>query len=94
MTMEILQRQNGSKGDFYIEQNGVLLAEMTYSLSDPDIMIIDHTDVNEALRGQGAGAKMVQSAVAFARSAGKKLFPCAPLQHRYSGKTMSCTKMY
>ena len=41
--MLIQQRQNGSKGSFYVEETGNVLAEMTYPLAGAYLMIIDHT---------------------------------------------------
>ncbi len=41
--MNILQRKDGTKGSFYIEENNKQLGEMTYSMAGPSLMIIDHT---------------------------------------------------
>ena len=50
--MLIQHKQQGSKGIFYIEENDVTLAEMTYSMAADDVMIIDHTEVSDTLRGK------------------------------------------
>ena len=76
--MQVLQRKDGSKGSFYIEENGKQLAEMTYSLGGPSLMIIDHTEVDEALRGKNAGYLMVHKAVEYARASNLKIFPLCP----------------
>lgn len=76
--MEILQKDNGQKGMFYIEQEGAIVAEMTYIWAGKDRIIIDHTVVNAALRGKSAGKQMVGKAVDFAREKGIKIMPLCP----------------
>jgi uncharacterized protein len=73
--MEILQKENGSKGSFYIEQSGAIVAEMTYVLTGADRIIIDHTEVGPELKGLGAGKQLVAKAVAYAREKGIKIIP-------------------
>lgn len=76
--MEILQKDDGSKGAFYIEQDNGILAEMTYVWAGRERIIIDHTDVNEILKGKSAGKQMVARAVDFAREKGIKIIPLCP----------------
>jgi uncharacterized protein len=76
--MEILQKDNGQKGIFYIEQEGSIVAEMTYVWAGKDRIIIDHTDVDAGLKGKGAGKQMVSKAVDFARQKGIKIIPLCP----------------
>jgi predicted GNAT family acetyltransferase len=54
------------------------LAEMTFSRAGETLMIIDHTDVPDALRGQGVGDRLVERAVADARERGIKIVPLCP----------------
>jgi predicted GNAT family acetyltransferase len=51
--MDIKQIEQGSKGAFVIEEGSERLAEMTYSKAGEKIIIIDHTDVSDRLRGTG-----------------------------------------
>lgn len=76
--MEILQKDDGKKGAFYIKQENTLLAEMTYVWAGTDKIIIDHTDVNEALKGKGIGKQMMARAVSFAREKTIKIIPLCP----------------
>jgi len=76
--MQIHHEDNNSKGAFFIEEEGKRLAEMTYSKAGEDKIIIDHTEVSDALRGTGAGKKLVNEAVQFARSKGIKIIPLCP----------------
>ena len=76
--MEIKQKDDGKKGMFYIEQDEKLLAKMTYVWTGTERIIIDHTEVDDVLRGQSAGKKMVEKAVAFARENKLKIIPLCP----------------
>lgn len=76
--MEVKQKENGERGQFFIEKEGVFLAQMTYVWAGKDRIIIDHTEVNEALKGMGAGKQMVSKAVDFAREKGIKIIPLCP----------------
>lgn len=51
---------------------------MTYSKAGADTIIIDHTEVSEALKGQGAGKRLVTAAVEFAREKNIKIIPLCP----------------
>jgi uncharacterized protein len=76
--LEVKQREEDSKGSFYIEAEGRKMAEMTYSKAGTDRIIIDHTEVGGELRGQGAGRLMVESAVAYARAKKISIIPLCP----------------
>jgi len=75
--MEILQKDDGKKGIFFIEQDGNILAEMTYVWAGEKI-IIDHTEVSEVLGGKGIGKQLVHRAVEFAREKHIKILPLCP----------------
>ncbi|SHJ47527.1 GNAT family N-acetyltransferase [Pseudozobellia thermophila] len=72
--MKIDQQDNGKKGSFYIEHEGERAAEMIYVWKG-DKLVIEHTEVAEALRGKGAAKKMLMEAVAYAREHKKKILP-------------------
>ena len=85
--MEVLQEDNGKKGKFYILVNDVQEAEMTYTWVGTDRIIIDHTEVNEALKGKNAGKQMVMKAVEFARANNIKIIPLCPFANSVFQKT-------
>lgn len=85
--MEINRNEEGNKGSFFIEENGKKLAEMTYSKAGDDKIIIDHTEVSEALKGTGAGKKMVEQAVNYARENDLKIIPLCPFAKAQFAKT-------
>ena len=76
--MEVLQEDDGKKGKFYIMENNILAAEMTYTWAGTERIIIDHTEVSDVLRGQSAGKKMISHAVTFAREKRIKIIPLCP----------------
>jgi predicted GNAT family acetyltransferase len=73
--MEIKFEQKATKGAFFIEENGKRLGEMTFSRAGDDLLIIDHTEVSEALKGKGAGKQLVAAAVDYARKNKIKILP-------------------
>ncbi len=85
--MEILQEDNGQKGKIFILENNVQEAKMTYTWAGTDRIIIDHTEVNEALKGKGAGKQMVLKAVAFAREKKIHIIPLCPFAKNVFDKT-------
>lgn len=76
--MIVQQRDNEHKGEFFVEQEGERLAEMTYSWAGTDKFIIDHTDVSDTLRGQGVGRYLLDATVQFARDRQVKIIPLCP----------------
>ena len=76
--MDIQHTDDGFKGKFFITQNDKELAEMTYVWVGTKKIIIDHTEVDDALRGQGAGRQLLAQAVEFARTTQIKIIPLCP----------------
>ena len=76
--MQIQLEQTENKGAFFIEDGGVRLAEMTFSKAGEGLIIIDHTEVSDVLRGTGAGKKLVTEAVEYARKKKLKILPLCP----------------
>ncbi len=76
--MLIQHKQIGSKGLFFIGEEGAILAEMVYTMPSAEKMIIEHTEVNDELRGQNVGYQLVKSAVEYARNHHIKIIPLCP----------------
>lgn len=76
--MKIQHQFDGRKGSFFIEENGKRLAEMVYVMAGPQKMIIEHTEVDESLKGKGAGAKLLEALVEFVRQEEIKVIPLCP----------------
>ena len=74
----ISHEQHGAKGAFVIDRQGQRLAEMTYSRAGEQLIIIDHTDVSDVLRGTGSGKRLVEQAVEWAREQQMQIIPLCP----------------
>lgn len=74
---EITFEDGGSKGR-YVYRADATEAEMTFTRAGEGLVIIDHTGVPDAFRGQGVGAALVAKAVADFRAQGKKVLPLCP----------------
>lgn len=71
--MEIQRDEHGRRGAFFIERDGEWIAELAYTKYRPDLMIIDHTEVDRSLRGQNVGQQLVRAAVDYAREKKMKI---------------------
>jgi predicted GNAT family acetyltransferase len=85
--MEIKHREIGSKGLFYIEIDNEKLAEMSYSKAGDKLIIIDHTEVSEQLKGKSAGKQLLQAAVDYSRQHQIKILPLCPFAKSVFDKT-------
>lgn len=74
---DITLEETASKGR-YVYRVGDDEAFMTFSKAGAHLLIIDHTEVPDAFRGQGVGPALVARGVADARAAGKKILPLCP----------------
>ena len=82
----IAHEHSGHRGAFFIERDGERLAQMSYTVAGSRV-IIDHTDVDDRLRGTGAGKKLVQAAVEWARKDNVRLMPLCPFARSVFDKT-------
>lgn len=87
MTHTVQHQEADSKGAFFIARpEGGHLAEMTYSRANPTLIIIDHTEVDPSLAGQGIGRKLLDALVAWARETKTKVMPLCPYAKAQFGK--------
>lgn len=84
--MNIEHEAQGHRGAFFITQAGKRLAELTYTVAGTRV-ILDHTDVDDALRGTGAGKKLVAAAVDWARKEKRPLLALCPFARSVFDKT-------
>lgn len=76
--MEIHHQTDGHRGSFFIEKEGDRLAAMVYKMAGPQKMIIEHTEVDEKLKGQGVGVRLLEHLVDFVRKGNIKVVPFCP----------------
>jgi uncharacterized protein len=84
--MQIQRDEHGRKGAFFIDENGEWIAELTY-VRDNGTMTIDHTEIDEKLRGEGIGQDLVKSAVEYAREQGLKIKADCPYAKKVIDRT-------
>lgn len=75
---EIELEDNGAKGRYVLRGPDGAEAEMTFTRVGQHQLIIDHTGVPDAFRGQGVGLRLVARAVEDARASGRKIIPLCP----------------
>lgn len=73
--VEIHHEENGDRGAFYVEAGGRRLAELLYTRTSPQTVVLEHTEVSEALQGRGVGNQLVEAACAWARRTGTRFVP-------------------
>lgn len=78
MKPSIQHEDEASKGAFFVNADDQRVAEMTYSRTNASLIIIDHTEVDASLGGQGVGRKLLDALVAWVRGEGIKVVPLCP----------------
>jgi predicted GNAT family acetyltransferase len=76
--IEIQHAEEAGRGAFFVEREGARLAEMTYVRAGDALVIIDHTEVHEALRGLGMARRLLDTAVSWARATGTRVSATCP----------------
>jgi hypothetical protein len=76
--MEIQISESTGKGIVFMSDGKRNLAEMTWVKGGDDYIIVDHTMVDDSLRGQGAGRKLLYRIVKLARERNLKIQPLCP----------------
>lgn len=61
-----------------VDDGGATLGEMTFSRAREDLIIIDHTEVDDSLRGKGGGGRLFHGMVDWARTTGTKIMSTCP----------------
>jgi uncharacterized protein len=77
--MRIQHEESDIRGRHFItDEQGNMLAEITYAVQHPDTMVVDHTEVNEDLRHQNIGHELVEAVAEHARAKGRLIVPVCP----------------
>ena len=85
----IKHKEIGNRGAFFIEQDGERVAWMSYSRANASLVIIDHTEVDPSLGGQGIGRRLLDAAVEWARSTNTKVIATCPYANAQFAKDPS-----
>jgi uncharacterized protein len=76
--MTIKQTGEGKKGSFKAFNLETEAGNLAYSFSGSDKIIIEHTVVDPAFKGQHVGKQLVMAAVQFARDKNIRVMPLCP----------------
>jgi uncharacterized protein len=76
--LEIKQIESGTKGFFGAFDGETEAGRMSYTFTGETRMILDHTEVNDAYRGQNIGKRILMELVAYARENKIKIIPLCP----------------
>lgn len=76
--MDIEIKHGKTRGVAFVQSDKKRIAEMTYSIASDNLIIIDHTQVEESLKGQGIGKKLLLKIVEKARNENIKIMPLCP----------------
>lgn len=79
-----IKKEESQSGGRYVAVIEGHEAEMTFSRVNPQLVIVDHTGVPDALRGRGAGQALAAYAVEDARAGGWKIIPLCPFMKAQS----------
>ena len=75
MEKDIQQKETEGKGMFYIEKEGDIIAELTYTLQDNNIMTLDHTETDPKYTGEGYASSLVEHSVNYAKEKNLRIDP-------------------
>ena len=67
----------GHQGERLVRE-GQLLGQMTFSRARDDLIIVDHTEVDDSLQGKGGGGRLFNAMVAWARDTGTRVMSTCP----------------
>lgn len=87
--IEIKQIKDGTKGYFAAMDDNKTAGSIFYTFAGETKMILDHTEVNDAYRGQSIGKKILIQIVEFARQNNIKIIPLCPFAKSVFDRTES-----
>ena len=76
--MEIAIKESGGKGFAIAREDDKRAGTMTYSIAGPELIIIDHTEVEPGFNGRGIGKMLLYAIVEMAREKNIKIIPLCP----------------
>lgn len=94
MDITIEHEEADGRGAFFVAREGVRLAEMTYSRTGPQLIIVDHTEVHAKLQGLGVARRLLDTLVAWARSTGTRVAATCPYARAQFEKDATIQDVY
>jgi predicted GNAT family acetyltransferase len=76
--LPIRQEEADGRGAFFIDISGERVALLAYHRVEANHVVIDHTRVDDSLRGRGVARRLLDASVAWARSTGVRMAATCP----------------
>jgi hypothetical protein len=76
--ISIEHEDDGSRGRFFVKEGDEYLAQMVYVWSTKNRIVVEHTEVDERLKGQSVGSKLLNELAVWVRAQGIKVIPICP----------------
>lgn len=83
MSTSIEHNESSARYEIYVDGE---LAGFTQARPDGDVVVMDHTVVDEKFSGRGLGGELVGAALADIRSSGRQVRPTCSYVQGYLGK--------
>lgn len=90
MMREYIQEKNRI---YLTNDDGVMIAEITFPDIDERTVDINHTFVDNSLRGQGIAGELVEAAVVKLKEENKKIVPTCPYVVNWFKKNVEYTEI-
>lgn len=78
----------------YTDENGKLVAEVTYPAVSPKVAEINHTFVDDSLRGQGIAGQLLKACAERLRSEGRRAIPTCSYAKGWFEKNKDYSDVY
>lgn len=85
--MEIKQIEEGQRGYFIALDNETEAGRITYTFAGGTKIILEHTEVSDAYRGESIGKKILMEIVNYSRQKQIKILPLCPFTKSVFDKT-------
>ena len=92
--VEVKHEDTKHRGAFFVERDGKRVAKQTYKRADERTVTVDHTLVDESLRGQGVARRLLDALVAWARASGTRVRATCPYARAQFEKDESIQDVY
>jgi predicted GNAT family acetyltransferase len=92
--MAVEHDERDGRGAFFVMRGGERVGEMTYSRVDAGLIIVDHTEVDDSLKGQGVARRLLDALVAWARESRTRVMATCPYALAQFQKDASIRDVY
>jgi uncharacterized protein len=94
MSIAVEHEEAERRGMFFVVRDGKRVAAMTYARTDDHEIVVDHTEVDDSLKGQGVGRKLLDALVVWARATQTRVRATCPYALAQFNKDPSIRDVY